>query len=260
MKFKYALFITALAFATFLITSCSDNETGPSNPKEQSIYLQGTDVYDEDIFAELLICQTKDYNAQLQRFVEYPSFDCSFTDPTRLYAVQAGAVTLNSESVPRYGAFTQGAPTDSVYTYGDSEWGSKAAFNGSQNVWTVSGGSNIPAFNISVNSPGYKIEFTSPRLNQNVSKASGFTITWNNGGAPAQSVWINIRQEGSGNYETLSSDTGSLVIAPAALAKFQAGELWIDAYSYNYTLQDIGGGKYAVAVVSSAYSLPVTLN
>lgn len=145
-----------------------------------------------------------------------------------------------------------------IVSYGHSY--ESTIFNGQNMAISVTGSTDFPAMNFSVDMPSQEVNITNPANLSTVNKTNDLIVTWTSDSDPNNKVGITVTGNGWGE-RYLIDDTGSHTITSSELSNLNAGELKLTLSYGQYDLQVIPNTNnlYAMALTHSTQSIYVNV-
>ncbi|MFH1051165.1 MAG: hypothetical protein V1779_09600 [bacterium] len=238
----FCIFISLIFFGCNDVSDISKNSNKNVNNPNNFV------PQDLEITATLLIYKSKSYNLNLSSFITTSGCDAAFYNAGD-FSVDAGIITLNSDTIRRYSAPTGQQNPDSMFAYGFQPY-EDLLFNGGNYNWNISGTLNYPGFSQTIAAPDHEVTILSPLNGGSFSKSSNLIISWTTSDNPCDTVKILITSDGK-VINKYVPDTGSCTITSNELSIFNNNEnISISLAAGNYKFIPLLG-KYALLAVLS---------
>lgn len=168
--------------------------------------------------------------------------------PDSAASIDGGTVSYNGVTLTR-----RDHSPDGVY-YANSTNASQAvplSWSSSSNVFSVSGSTAFAALADTIASPGAEVSVSAPTVTDSLSKAAGFSVSWNNGGAIGDTIVISV-DDGSNGFNVITADDGSEFISSSMLSALVANHaLRVTVTRVRYEISTDGQRSWCIAAYST---------
>lgn len=131
-------------------------------------------------------------------------------------------------------------------------------FNGSMQIWNISGSQDFPAFTDSIRAPYYQVILSTPAFNSTYSKSSGIPLNWSVGSYPSDSVYIRVVGTTGVKYKIVAN-TGNALFTPDELTNISIGVATVEIFDGNALFKTLSIAKIAFIAAYSSYSVDINL-
>ncbi len=246
---KTCLFLLFLFSLTFLISSCADPNISTKNTKLHLPFVSEYETVSDSVDGAILVQQSRDSllrgadTSSSLNYVITAEFNTSDGD------VDGGTLQFNGTTIDQQSGTHYYTSPEEIHLSGPT-YG--ATFNGTQDVFYLSGSSSFPSFRDTLVSPKGSIMMTAPYTGHSISKSANLLVTWSGTRDSTSGIAIVLRDTSGASLSKLTSDNGSYTINSSELSTFSTTNsyAYITIYKYKYKIKTLSDRKIGIVEVS----------